>query len=59
VEIVPVYPRRRSVKLGQRVVCTGLGGVDAEIKELLIGVAKAGSWAVWNGVFETSWIELL
>jgi hypothetical protein len=26
----------------------GLGGVDAEIKELLIGVAKAGSWAAWN-----------
>jgi len=37
----------------------GLGGVDAEIKELLIGVAKAGSWAAWNGVFEASWIKLL
>jgi hypothetical protein len=33
--------------------------VDAEITELLIGVAKAGSWAAWNGVFEASWIKLL
>jgi hypothetical protein len=37
----------------------GLGGVDTEIKELLIGVAKVGSWAAWDGVFEASWITLL
>jgi hypothetical protein len=26
---------------------------------MLIGVAKTGSWAVWNGVFERNWIKLL
>jgi hypothetical protein len=31
-----------------------MAGVD-----LLIGVAKTGSWAVGNGVFERSWIKLL
>jgi hypothetical protein len=36
-----------------------MAGVDAEIKGVLIGVAKTGSWAVWNGVFERSWIKLL
>jgi hypothetical protein len=35
------------------------GGVDAEIKGMLIGVAKTGSWAVWHGIFELSWIKLL
>jgi hypothetical protein len=25
----------------------GMAGVDAEIKGVLIGVAKTGSWAVW------------
>jgi hypothetical protein len=37
----------------------GMAGVDVEIREMLIGVAKTGSWAVWNGVFERSWIKLL
>jgi hypothetical protein len=37
----------------------GMAGVDAKIKGMLIGVAKIGSWAVWNGVFERSWIKLL
>jgi hypothetical protein len=37
----------------------GMAGVDVEIKGMLIGVAKTGSWAVWNGVFERSWIKLL
>jgi hypothetical protein len=32
----------------------GLDGVDTETKELLIGVAKSGSWVAWNGVFEAS-----
>jgi hypothetical protein len=36
-----------------------VAGVDAEIKGMLLGVAKTGSWAVWNGVFERSWIKLL
>jgi hypothetical protein len=55
-----VYPRiggRSSWARGFH--AEGLGGVDAEIKELLIGVAKAGPWAAWNGAFETSWIKLL
>ena len=37
----------------------GMEGVDADIQEMLMGVAKTGSWAVWNGVFERSWIKLL
>jgi hypothetical protein len=56
VEVVRVYPLGRSVKLGQKASCHGLGGVDAEIKELLIGVAKAGPWAAWNGVFEPNFL---
>ena len=27
--------------------------------ELLEGVAKAGSWATWMGVFQPGWMELL
>ena len=37
----------------------GMEGIDADIQEMLMGVAKTGSWAVWNGVFERSWIKLL
>jgi hypothetical protein len=32
---------------------------DAEMRELLEGVAAAGSWAVWMGVFSRSWMQLL
>jgi hypothetical protein len=28
------------------------------MRELLKGVAAAGSWAVWVGVFSRSWMEL-
>jgi hypothetical protein len=32
---------------------------DVEMRELLEGVAAAGSWAVWMGVFSRSWMKLL
>jgi hypothetical protein len=33
--------------------------MDADIKRLLEGVANAGRWAVWNGVFEKSCMKPL
>ena len=33
--------------------------MDSTLRELLIGVAQAGSWAVWMGVFTKGWMELL
>jgi hypothetical protein len=32
---------------------------DDELRQLIEGVASAGSWAVWMGVFSRSWVELL
>jgi hypothetical protein len=32
---------------------------DDELRQLIEGVASAGSWAVWMGVFSRSWMELL
>jgi hypothetical protein len=32
---------------------------DDELRQLMEGVADAGSWAVWMGVFSKSWMELL
>jgi hypothetical protein len=32
---------------------------DDELRQLIEGVAEAGSWAVWMGVFSKSWMELL
>jgi hypothetical protein len=37
----------------------GMAGVDGEIRGRLLGVAKSGSWAVWNGVFERRCIKQL
>jgi hypothetical protein len=32
---------------------------DDELRQLMEGVAEAGSWAVWMGVFSKSWMKLL
>jgi hypothetical protein len=32
---------------------------DDELRQPMEGVAEAGSWAVWMGVFSKSWMELL
>ena len=32
---------------------------DDELRQLIEGVASAGSWAVWMGVFSMSWMKLL
>jgi hypothetical protein len=32
---------------------------DDELRQLMTGVAEAGSWAVWMGVFSRSWMKLL
>jgi hypothetical protein len=32
---------------------------DDELRQLMEGVAEAGSWAVWTGVFSKSWMKLL
>jgi hypothetical protein len=32
---------------------------DNELRQLMEGVAEAGSWAVWMGVFSKSWMKLL
>jgi hypothetical protein len=32
---------------------------DDELRQLIEGVASAGSWAVWMGVFSRSWMRLL
>jgi hypothetical protein len=32
---------------------------DGEMRELLEGVAAAGPWAVWMGVFSRSWMKPL
>ena len=32
---------------------------DVELRQLMEGVAEAGSWAVWMGVFSKSWMKLL
>jgi hypothetical protein len=32
---------------------------DDELRQLIEGVASAGSWAVWMGVFSRSWMKLL
>jgi hypothetical protein len=32
---------------------------DDELQQLIEGVASAGSWAVWMGVFSRSWMKLL
>jgi hypothetical protein len=32
---------------------------DDELRQLREGVAEAGSWAVWMGVFSKSWMKLL
>jgi hypothetical protein len=32
---------------------------DVELRQLMEGVAGAGSWAVWMGVFSKSWMKLL
>jgi hypothetical protein len=32
---------------------------DEELQQPMEGVAEAGSWAVWMGVFSKSWMELL
>ena len=34
-------------------------GLDGRMAELLEGIAKAGSWATWMGVFQPGWIALL
>ena len=33
--------------------------MDSTLKELLEGVAQAGSWALWMGVFTRGWMDLL
>jgi hypothetical protein len=32
---------------------------DDELQQLIEGVASAGSWAVWMGVFSRSWMKML
>jgi hypothetical protein len=32
---------------------------DGELQQLVTGVAEAGSWAVWMGLFSRSWMKLL
>jgi hypothetical protein len=32
---------------------------DEELRQLIEGVASAGSWAVWMGAFSRSWMKLL
>jgi hypothetical protein len=32
---------------------------SSTLKELLEGVAQAGSWALWMGVFMRGWLDLL
>ena len=32
---------------------------DAELSRLVRGVRDAGSWAMWMGVFNSSWMRLL
>ena len=34
-------------------------GMDPELRRLYEGVATAGSWATWMGVFSRSWLRLL
>ena len=33
--------------------------LSGELRGLLEGVAKAGSWAVWMGIFDKGWMRLL
>ena len=37
----------------------GAAALDPEFRRLYEGVARAGSWAVWMGVFNRAWIRLL
>jgi hypothetical protein len=38
---------------------TGIDNMDSTLKELLEGVAQAGSWALWMGAFTRGWMDLL
>jgi hypothetical protein len=37
----------------------GMMSEDVELRQLMEGIAEAGSWAVWMGVFSKSWMKLL
>jgi hypothetical protein len=37
----------------------GIDNMDSTLKELLEGVAQAGSWALCMGVFTRGWMDLL
>jgi len=49
----------RTWQPGATNVIPGMDTMDSTLRELLIGVAQAGSWAVWMGVFTKGWMELL
>jgi hypothetical protein len=45
----------RTWQPGATNVIPGMDTMDSTLRELLIGVAQAGSWAVWMGVFTKGW----
>jgi hypothetical protein len=49
----------RTWQPGAQNTIPGIDSMDSTLKELLEGVAHAGSWALWMGVFTRGWMDLL
>jgi hypothetical protein len=49
----------RTWQPGAKNTIPGIDNMDSTLKELLEGVAQAGSWALWMGVFTRGWMDLL
>jgi hypothetical protein len=49
----------RTWQPGAQNTIPGIDNMDSTLKDLLEGVAQAGSWALWMGVFTRGWMDLL
>jgi hypothetical protein len=49
----------RTWQLGAENTTAGIDSMDSTLKELLEGVAQAGPWALWMGVFTRGRMGLL